>query len=80
MLFCDLRKSICCSERQKDPAGEDIRRDLRLSKKVSQNILKNQMRRRVRRICIFPERKWRGNNTFSQEIARKILEGGLQPD
>ena len=45
----------------------------RLSKKVSQNILKDQMRRRVRRICIFPKRKWRKNTTFSQEIARKIV-------
>ena len=57
----------------------EISGHFRLSKNLTQNSLKNQARRRVRRACIFPERKRRENNTFSQEIARKILREGFSP-
>ena len=45
----------------------NMKKTIRLSKKASQNSKKKQTRRRVRRVCIFPERKRRKNNTFSQE-------------
>ncbi len=67
-----VRPEFAGSPAQKPLPSFNRESGFRLSKKPVGRFPPNRARRRVRRARFFPERKRRKNNSFGQEIARKI--------